>query len=144
MKQNDANINEHNKMNSIFSRIYLVPCDSSMLFDDGEVHCRVYDPWLSWIYKQTIVWKWTGLLKILQYRYPYLDPYAKQIKVHLTLLRASCYKTGKLAKKSWRIVVIRQSFFPSKVFYCTVAKLFYFVVAGYFVLVFCCSYFVLC
>jgi len=20
-------------------------------FDDGEVHCRVYDPWLSWIYK---------------------------------------------------------------------------------------------
>jgi len=40
-KLNDAipNINEHNKMNSIFSRICLVPHASSMLFDDGEVHC---------------------------------------------------------------------------------------------------------
>jgi len=31
-----------------------VPHASSMLFDDGEVHCKVYevyDPWLSQIYK---------------------------------------------------------------------------------------------
>jgi len=48
------NLNEHNKMSSIFSRICLVPCASSVLFDDGEVHCRVYDLWLSRIYKQTI------------------------------------------------------------------------------------------
>jgi len=42
----------------------------------------------------------------------YLDPYVKQIKpAQLTLLRAPrVTKTGKLAKKSWRIVVIRQSF----------------------------------
>jgi len=55
MKPNDAipNINEHNKTNSVFSRIYLVPCASSVLFDDGEV--RVYDPWLSPIYKQDII-----------------------------------------------------------------------------------------
>jgi len=37
-------------MNSVFSRICLVPCASSMLFDDGKVHCRVYDLWLLWIY----------------------------------------------------------------------------------------------
>jgi len=97
MKQNDANIDEHNKTNSVFSRIYLVPCASSVLFDDGEVHCRVYDLWLSLIYMQTIVWKWTGPLKILQYWYPY----AKQIKVRTPHVAAhtSCYKTGKLAKK---------------------------------------------
>ena len=41
------NIDEHNKMKSIFSRICLVPHASSMFFDEGEVHCRVYDPWLS-------------------------------------------------------------------------------------------------
>jgi len=61
---------------------------------------------------------------MLQYRYPYLDPYAKQIKAQSHVAAcASCYKTGKLAKKSWQIVVIRQirqSFFPSKVFHCTV------------------------
>jgi len=34
------NINEYNKTNSVFSRICLVPCASSMLFDDGKVHCR--------------------------------------------------------------------------------------------------------
>jgi len=56
MKPNEAipNIDEHNKMNSIFSRICLVPHASGVLFDDGKVHCRVYDPWLSQIYKQTI------------------------------------------------------------------------------------------
>jgi len=48
MKPNEAipNIDEHNKTNSIFSRICLVPRASSVLFDDGEVHCRVYDPYL--------------------------------------------------------------------------------------------------
>jgi len=50
-------------MNSVFSRICLVQSASSMLFDDGEVHCRIYDLWLLWIYKQTIAWKWTGPLK---------------------------------------------------------------------------------
>jgi len=95
-KPNNAipNIDEHNKMNSVFLRICLVPCASSMLFDDGEVHCRVYNPWLSRIYKQTIVWKWTGSLKILQYQY-HLDPYAKQIKTQIT----SCYKSRKIGKK---------------------------------------------
>jgi len=44
------NIDEYNKMNSVFLRIYLVPRASGMLFDDGEVHCGVYDPWLSQIY----------------------------------------------------------------------------------------------
>jgi len=35
------NIDEHNynKTNSVFSRIYLVPRASSVLFDDGEVNC---------------------------------------------------------------------------------------------------------
>jgi len=105
-KPNEAipNIHQHNKINSVFSRICIVPCASSLLFDDGEVHCRVYEPWLSQIYKQTFTWKWTGPHKILQYRYPYLDhlyldPYAKQIKVHLTLLRVPhVTKTGKLAE----------------------------------------------
>jgi len=80
------NINECNIMNSIFSRICLVSRTSGMLFDDGEVQYRVYDSWLSQIYKQTIAWKWTRPLKILQCQYAYLDSYAKQIKVHLTLL----------------------------------------------------------
>ena len=47
------NINEYNKTNSVFSRICLVPRASNMLFDDGEVHCRVYDLWLS----QITIWK---------------------------------------------------------------------------------------
>jgi len=42
-----SNIDEYNKTSSVLSRICLVPRASSMLFDDGEVHCRVYDPWLS-------------------------------------------------------------------------------------------------
>jgi len=62
----------------------------------------------------------TDSLKILQYQYPYLDPYTKQLKHSYISARAPYCKTGKLAKKSWRIVVICQSFFPSKVFYCTV------------------------
>jgi len=41
------NIDEHNKANFVFSRICLEPPASSVLFDDGEVHCRVYDLWLS-------------------------------------------------------------------------------------------------
>jgi len=65
---------------------------SSELFDDGEVHCRVYDPWLSYISK---LWA-----KTLQYRHPYLDPYIKQIKAHLMLLcTPHVTKAGKLAKK---------------------------------------------
>jgi len=45
-KPNEAipNIDEHYKMNSIFSRICLVSRASSTLFGDGEVHCRVHDP----------------------------------------------------------------------------------------------------
>jgi len=112
-----CNIDEHNKMNSVFSRIYLVPLASSVLFDDGEVNCS---PYLSWIYKQTIAWNWTGPLKILQYRYPYLDPYAEQLKHSLrSCTRLISCKTGKLVKKSWQIVVIcqiRQSFSPPKFF----------------------------
>ena len=56
MKPNEAitNIDEHNKMNSVFFRIFFVPRTSSMLFDDGKVHCRAYDLRLSQIYKQTI------------------------------------------------------------------------------------------
>jgi len=56
MKLNKAipNIDEHNKTNSIFFRVCLVPRAIIVLFDDGEVHCRVYDSWLSRIYKQTI------------------------------------------------------------------------------------------
>jgi len=61
-------------MNSIFSRICLVLHANSM-FDDGKVHCRVYDPWLSWIYKQIIAWSDLDLLKYC------LDPYKKQIKM---------------------------------------------------------------
>jgi len=40
-KPNDAipNIDEHNKTNSVFFRICLVPHASSVLFDDDEVHC---------------------------------------------------------------------------------------------------------
>jgi len=39
-------------------------------------------------------------LDLLQYQYPYLNPYAKQIKVHLMLQRIlHVTKTGKLAKK---------------------------------------------
>jgi len=103
-----CNIDQHNKTNSVFSRIYLVPRASSALFDDDEVKCSLN------LLKQTIAWNWTGPLKILQYRYPYLDRYAKQLKYTAYVpARASYCKTGKLAKKSWRIVVIcqiRQSF----------------------------------
>jgi len=76
----------------------LVACHSMMA--TGKTHCRVYDPWLSQIYKQTIVWKWTGPLKILQYWYPNLNPYTKEIKAHFTLLRAPhITKIAELAKK---------------------------------------------
>jgi len=44
-KPNNAipSIDEHNKTKSVFSSICLVPHDSSVLLDDGEVHCRIYD-----------------------------------------------------------------------------------------------------
>jgi len=106
-----CNINEHNKTNLVFSRICLVP---HVLFDDGEVNCRVYDPRLSRIYMQAIIWKWTGPLKILQYWYPV------HVAARLIL------QNRKIGKKSWWIVVICQiclSFFPSKVFYCMVSQL---------------------
>jgi len=74
-----------------------------VLFDDGKVHCTVYDPWLSQIYKQTITWKWTGPLKILQYWYPYLDPYMqKKLKcsrVHFALLRMPHVTKRKIGEK---------------------------------------------
>ena len=56
MKPNESipNISEHNIMNFIFSRICLVSRTSGVLFDDGKVHYRVYDLWLSQIYKQSI------------------------------------------------------------------------------------------
>jgi len=52
MKLNESipNIHEYNKTHSVFFKICLVPCASSASFDDGEAHCRVYDPWLSRIY----------------------------------------------------------------------------------------------
>jgi len=92
-------------MNSVISRIYLVPRASSVLFDDGEVNCS---PYLSRIYKQTIAWKWTGSLKILQYQYPYLDPYTKQLKRSLRFYARPILQNRKIGGKSWRIVVIRQ------------------------------------
>jgi len=52
LNESIPHVDEHNKTNSIFSRICLVPHASDVLCDDGEVHYRVYDPWL--IYKQTI------------------------------------------------------------------------------------------
>ena len=113
-----CNINEHNKMNSVISRIHLVPRARSVLFDDGKVNCSLY---LSRIYKQTIAWKWTGSLKILQYQYPYLDPYVKQLKRSLRSCAHLILQNRKIGEKSWRIV-IRQSFFPSKVFYCMVHR----------------------
>jgi len=117
------NIAEHNRTNSVFSKIYLVSHASSVLFDDGEVNCS---PYLSRIYKQTIAWKWTSSLKILQYQYPYLDPYAKQLKHSLHSCAHLILQNRKIGKKSWWIVVIRQirqSFFPSKVFYYMVYSL---------------------
>jgi len=47
------NIDEDNKTNSVFS-ICLMPRASSVLFNDDEADCTVYNPWLSQIYKQTI------------------------------------------------------------------------------------------
>jgi len=67
-----------------------------MLFDDGKVNCSLY---LSQIYKQTITWKWTGSLKILQYQYPYLDPYMKQLNRSLRFCMCPILQTGKLVKK---------------------------------------------
>jgi len=124
-KLNEAipNIDEHNEANPVFSRIYLVPHASSVLFDGGEVHCRIYDLWLSRIYKQTIAWKWARPLKILQYWYLYLDPYAKQIKAHLTLLRMPHVTKWENWQKNWQIESDwpnSPNFFTAKNFYRTV------------------------
>jgi len=83
-------------MNSVISRIHLVPRARSVLFDDGKVNCSLY---LSWIYKQTIAWKWTGSLKILQYQYPYLDPYVKQLKHSLHFCVCLILRNRKIGEK---------------------------------------------
>ena len=63
MKPNDAipYINEHNKTNSVFSRICLVPHASSVLFDDDEgymyILCMTVESMIHGyheLYKQTI------------------------------------------------------------------------------------------
>jgi len=98
MKPNKSipNIDEHNKTNSVFFRICLVPRASGVFL--MMVRCTVES--MIWIYKQTITWKWTGPLKILQYQYPYLNPYTKQIKAYFMLQRAPhITKNGKLVKK---------------------------------------------
>ena len=119
LTKNEAipNIDEYNKMNTIFSRICLVPRASNVLFDDGEVHCRVYDLWLSWTYWQTIIWKWTGPLKYCNINILTLIQARNKLK-----LRSHCYVHLILQKqdnwqKNWRIVVIHQihqRFSPSK------------------------------
>jgi len=62
-KPNEAipNIDEHNKTNSVFSRICLVPYASSMLFDDGKgymcILCMTVESMIHGyheLYKQTI------------------------------------------------------------------------------------------
>jgi len=83
-------------MNSIISRIYLVPHARSVLFDDGEVNCS---PYLSWIYKQTIAWKWTGSLKIPQYQYPHFNPYTKQLNRSLRFCAPPILQNRKIGKK---------------------------------------------
>jgi len=57
----NPNIDENNKLNSIFSRICLVPCASSVLFDDGEgymcILCMTVESMIHGyheLYKQTI------------------------------------------------------------------------------------------
>jgi len=74
------------------------------------------------MYKQTIgqlSFESELALKILQYQHTCLNPYAKQIKVHLMLLRTSnVTETGKLAIKLWQIGSDLTNFFTAKVFYC--------------------------
>ena len=123
MKPNEAipNINEHNKTNFVFSRICLVPCISGGLFDDGEMHCRVYDPCLSQIYQQTMTWKWTGPLK----KYCNID-ILTLILMHNKLKWTSHYCTHlmlqkkEIGKKTWWISSDSPNFFTTRVFNCTV------------------------
>jgi len=58
------------------------------------------------------------LLKCCKYRYPYLDPYAKQIKANFTLLRAPHVTK----QQYWRKKVGELLWFAkfAKIFYCTV------------------------
>jgi len=58
-------------------------------------------------------------LKILQYQYPYLNPYTKQIKVYLT--RLMLQKQENWQKKLWQIGSESPNFFTAKAFYHTVA-----------------------
>jgi len=65
--------------------------------DDGEVYCRVYDPFI----KDNLLCEW----EIGNFH----NPYAKQIKVHLKLLRAPhVTKTVELKKKLGELVMIHQ------------------------------------
>ena len=52
-------------------------------------------PYLSWIYKQTIAWKWTSPLKILQYQYPY----TKQLKHSLRSCVCLILQNRKIGEK---------------------------------------------
>ena len=90
--------------------------------------CIYYCLWLNgyhkYIHKQTMIifltitWKWTGPLIIPQYRYTYLDHFAKQIKAHLMLLHVP--HVIKKQKKLGQIGSDLSNFFTAKVFYCIV------------------------
>jgi len=69
-----------------------------------------------------ITWKWTKALKILQYWYPYLNPYAKLLK-HISCCCSMCLKLQKgiWQKKLANCCDLQNSpkFFPLQSFYCT-------------------------
>jgi len=100
-------------------RVWPYETISSVLFDDGEAHCRVYDlyPWLSWIYKQTITWKWIGPLKNCDIDILTLILMQNKLKhtSHIAA-HASCYKNGKLRKKLANCCD-SPKFFPLQTFY---------------------------
>ena len=69
----------------------------------------------------------TLFLKVLQYQHFAHTSGLLKCMHHITIryvaARAISEYTGKLVKKTWRILIfrqIRQNFFPSKVFYCMV------------------------
>jgi len=99
------NIDEHNKTNSVLSRIWSVLHASTMLFDDGKVHCRVYDLWLSLIYVYKLL-----LESELDPQYGNIDiipgsGLCKTNKAQLMFLHAPhVTKTGKLVKKVGKLL----------------------------------------
>jgi len=110
------NINEYNKTNSAFPGFVLchvlVVCCLMMVRDTCIILSMTVES-IVHSYQANYCLKVNWTLKLLQYRYPYLDPYAKQIKVHLMLLHVPrVTKTGKLAKKT----LTNWKWFP-KVFY---------------------------